>query len=134
MKMLTVILAALFTLASTGQVFAFDSAHESNAQVYFAIPFGGASKAEAMPRFGFSLDYGKPVSDNLDSHALQRISKFDFRLNIAGDASLYSNGVNLGERLNALYASDDDLMDSWLVPLGVIGVGIVGFAVAKGAN
>ena len=134
MKMLTVILAALFTLASTGQAFAFDSAHESNAQVYFAIPFGGASKAEAMPRFGFSLDYGKPVSDNLDSHALQGISKFDFRLNLAGDASVYSNGINLGERLNALYASDDDLMEAWLVPLGVIGVGIVGFAVAKGAN
>ncbi len=134
MKKLSGILAVLFTLATTGQAFAFDSAHQTNAQIYFAIPFGGASKAEATPRFGFSVDYSTRVGDSADTYALQRINSLDFRLNIAGDASVYSNGVNLSDRLNALYASGDDLEEGWLIPLSVIGVGILGFALAKSIN
>lgn len=136
MKMLTVIMAALFTLVSAGQAFAFDRSHETNAQVYFAIPFGGASKADATPRFGFSVDYGTQVSDSLTGTSqFQPINSLDFRLDIAGDTSIYGNGVNLGERLNAVYASDsDDLTESYLIPLGVLGLGIVLFAAAKNVN
>ncbi len=136
MKMLTVTLAAVFALTSVGQVFAFDSAHETNAQVYFAIPFGGTSKADATPRFGFSVDYGKQVNDSITGATQFRpINKLDFRLDIAGDTSVYGNGVNLGERLNAMHASDsDDLEESYLIPLGVIGLGFVLFLAAKSAN
>ncbi len=134
MKMLTVILVAWFTLASGGQAFAFDSVPETNAQAYFAIPFGGTSKADATPRFGFSIDYGKQVNDGITGASQFRpINNLDFRLDIAGDTSVYGNGVNLGERLNALYASDD-LTESYLIPRGVIGVGIVIFAAAKSVN
>ena len=134
MKKLSGILAVLFTLATTGQAFAFDHALQTNAMVYFAIPFGATSKEEATPRFGFSVDYSTRVGDSADTYALQRINSLDFRLNIAGDASVYSNGVNLSDRLNALYASGDDLEEGWLIPLSVIGVGILGFALAKSIN
>ncbi len=135
MKKLTVILAVLFTLANTGLGFAFDGAPKTNAQVYFAIPFGATSKADATPRFGFSVDYGNQSGDNAEAYGLHRFNSLDFRLSIAGDASVYSNGVNLGDRLNALYAADnDDLVEGWLIPLSVIGVGIVGFVAAKAVN
>ena len=136
MKMLTVILAALFTLASAGQAFAFDSAHETNAQVYFAIPFAGTSKANATPRFGFSVDYGKQVNDSITGASRFRpINSLDFRLDIAGDTSVYGNGVNLGERLNALNASsDEDLKEAYLIPLSVIGLGIGLFVAGKAVN
>ncbi len=135
MKKLNVILAVLFTLATTGQAFAFDPSFETSAQAYFAIPFGATSKADATPRFGLSVDYGNRSSDNSAAYGLQRINSFDLRLSIAGDASIYSNGVNLGDRLNALYAADsNDLAEGWIVPLSLIGVGIAMLAVAKGAN
>ena len=134
MKKFSGILAVLFTLATTGQAFAFDHALQTNAMVYFAIPFGATSKEEATPRFGFNIDYGVRVGESADAYALQRINSLDFRLNIAGDASVYSNGVNLSDRLNALYASDDDLVEGWIVPLSLIGVGVLGFAVAKSVN
>ena len=135
MKKFSVILAVLFTLATTGQAFAFSGAAETNAQVYFAIPFGAQSKAEATPRFGFSVDYGQRLDDNPGLYGPQRINRLDFRLNIAGDASVYSNGVNLGERLNALYASDNDnMLEAWLIPLSVIGAGIALFAGIKAAD
>ena len=135
MKMLTVILAALFTLASAGQAFAFDRAHETNAQVYFAIPFGGTSKADATPRFGFSVDYGTQVTDSITGASQFRpINSVDFHLDIAGDTSIYGNGVNLGERLNALYASDDDFNESYMIPLGIIGAGFALFLAAKSVN
>ena len=87
MKKFSVILAVLFTLATTGQAFAFSGSAETNAQVYFAIPFGAQSKAEATPRFGFSVDYGQRLDDNGGLYGLQRINRLDFRLNLAGDAS-----------------------------------------------
>ena len=135
MKKFSVILAVLFTLATTGQAFAFSGSAETNAQVYFAIPFGAQSKAEATPRFGFSVDYGQRLDDNPGLYGPQRINRLDFRLNIAGDASVYSNGVNLGERLNALYASDnDDFIDAWVMPLAVIGGAVAVFTLFKGIN
>ena len=135
MKKFSVILAVLFTLATTGQAFAFSGAAETNAQVYFAIPFGAQSKAEATPRFGFSVDYGQRLDDNPGLYGPQRINRLDFRLNIAGDASVYSNGVNLGERINALYASDnDDFIEAWVMPLTVIGAGVVVFTLFKSIN
>jgi hypothetical protein len=135
MKKFSVILAVLFTLATTGQAFAFSGSAETNAQVYFAIPFGAQSKAEATPRFGFSVDYGQRLDDNGGLYGLQRIHRLDFRLNIAGDASFYSNGVNIGERINALYASDnDDFIDAWVMPLAVIGGGVAVFTLFKSIN
>lgn len=135
MKKFSTILAVLFTLATTGQAFAFDGSPETNAQVYFAIPFGAPSKAEATPRFGFSVDYGRQWNDNAGAYQLKPVHNLDFRLDIAGDASVYSNGVNLSDRMNALYAAgDDDMMAGWLIPLGVIGVGLAVFVAAKGVN
>ena len=135
MKMFSVILAVLFTLATTGQAFAFSGLAETNAQVYFAIPFGAQGKAEATPRFGFSVDYGQRLDDNGGLYGPRRINRLDFRLNIAGDASLYSNGVNIGERINALYASDnDDFIDAWVMPLAAIGGAVAGFILVKSIN
>ena len=135
MKKFSVILAVLFTLATTGQAFAFSGSAETNAQVYFAIPVGAQSKAEATPRFGFSVDYGQRLDDNPGLYGPQRINRLDFRLNIAGDASVYSNGVNLTERLNALYAADGGgFVDAYLAPLAVISTGIVIFVIAKEFN
>ena len=135
MKKFSVILAVLFTLATTGQAIAFSGSAETNAQVYFAIPFGAQSKAEATPRFGFSVDYGQRLDDNGGLYGLQRIHRLDFRLNIAGDASFYSNGVNIGERINALYASDNgDFIDAWVMPLAVIGGGVAVFTLFKSIN
>ena len=132
MKKFSVILAVLFTLATTGQAFAFSGSAETNAQVYFAIPFGAQGKAEATPRFGFSVDYGQRLDDNGGLYGPRRINRLDFRLNIAGDASLYSNGINIGERINALYASDnDDFIDAWVRPLAVVGGAVAVFILAK---
>ena len=139
MKNFTVILAMLFTVSvtvsATAPAFAFDSSLETHAQVYFAIPFGGTSKADAMPRFGFSVDYGNRLSEGAGAYRTRQIKNLDFQLNIAGDASVYSNGVNLTERLNALYAADGGgFVDSYLIPLAVIGTGIVIFVIAKEIN
>lgn len=135
MKNLTVILAMLFTLSVTGPAFAFDSSLETHAQVYFAIPFGGTSKAAATPRFGFSVDYGNRLSDSAGAYRTRRVKNLDFQLNIAGEASVYSNGVNLTERLNALYAADGGgFVDAYLAPLAVISTGIIIFVIAKEFN
>ena len=48
MMKLSLLLVVLFAMTA-GEAFAFDRSNESSAQIYFAIPFGGATKAEAMP-------------------------------------------------------------------------------------
>ena len=58
MKKQSILFAALFVLVS-GQAFGFDLSNTSSAQVYFSIPFGGTTQAEAMPRLGFSASVGR---------------------------------------------------------------------------
>ena len=45
MKIISAVLTVLFTLAVTGPAFAFESNTQTNAQVYFAIPFGAPTSS-----------------------------------------------------------------------------------------
>jgi hypothetical protein len=58
MKQLSILFAALFILVS-GEAFGFDPSNTSSVQVYFSIPFGGATQAEATPRHGLSAGVGR---------------------------------------------------------------------------
>ena len=148
MKKLSVLLVVLFAMTA-GEAFAFDRSLESSAQIYFAIPFGGPTKAEAMPRLGFNVGYGRDfvgyTGHDDDGAMLGRGSafgaepitlprgSFDFRLGIDGTTDFFMNGRNVGERLNALNL-EENVWESWVVPLAIVGLGIGIFAVAKGAN
>jgi hypothetical protein len=154
MKKLSVLFAALFVLAS-GQAFGFDRLNETSAQVYFSIPFGGPTEAEAMPRLGLSAGVGRDFvgytghDDDFATYGTTSagttlafggepftVSRktFDFRLGIDGATSLYLNGSNVKEQLESLKLTDEELVEGWIVPLSVIAVGIMGFAVVKGVN
>ncbi len=148
MKTLSMFLAVLFAMTA-GEAFAFDRSSESSAQIYFAIPFGGPTKAEAMPRLGFNVGYGRDfvgyTGHDDTAAAFGRRSafgaepitiprgSFDFRLGIDGTTELYVNGRNIGERLNALNL-EGDVWEGWVIPLAVVGAGIGIFAIAKGVN
>jgi hypothetical protein len=56
---------------------------------------------------------------------------FDFRLGIDGTTSLYLNGSNVDEQIKGLRLTQDELEEGWLIPLGVVAVTIMIFAVAK---
>ena len=145
MKTLSGLLVVLFAMTA-GEAFAFDRLSESSAQIYFAVPFGGPTKAAAMPRLGFNVGYGRDfvgyTGHDDDAAAFGRHSafgaepitlprgSFDFRLGIDGTTDLYVNGRNIGERLNALNL-EDDVLEAWVIPLAVIGVGIGIFALIK---
>ena len=148
MMKLSVLLVVLFAMTA-GEAFAFDRSNESSAQIYFAIPFGGPTKAEAMPRLGFIVGHGRDfvgyTGHDDDGAAFGRRSafgaepitlprgSFDFRLAIDGTTGFYMNGRNIGQRLNALNL-EESVWEGWVIPLAVVGVGIGIFAVAKGVN
>ncbi len=148
MKKLSVLLVVLFAMTA-GEAFAFDWSSESSVQIYFAIPFGGPTRAEAMPRLGFNVGYGRDfvgyTGHDDDSATFGRRSalgaepitlprgSFDFRLGIDGATDLYVNGRNVGERLNALNL-EENIWEGWVIPLAVVGAGIGIFAIAKGVN
>ena len=54
------------------------------------------------------------------------------RLGLNGAPSLYLNGVDVAKRQRALYAEDDgegeDLLFQYVIPIGIIGLGIGIFA------
>lgn len=149
MKKLSILFAALFVLAS-GEAFGFDLSNESSAQVYFSIPFGGPTQADATPRFGFSAGVGRDFvgytghdddfgttsatsSLSIDPFTVAHES-VDFRLGIDGATSLYVNGAVVDDQFKSLNLSQEELEEGWLIPLGVIAVGIVTFAAIKAAN
>lgn len=145
MKKLSMLLVVLFAMTA-GEAFAFDRSIESSARIYFAIPFGGPTKAEAMPRLGFTVGYGRNfvgyTGHDDDGATVGRGSafgpepftlprgSFDFRLGIDGTTDFYMNGHNVGERLNALNF-EEDIWESWVIPLAVAGGGIAIFAIIK---
>ena len=138
MRKLAFVLAAAFVMAA-GQSFAFDGTEERygpRAEVYFTIPLGAPAKARAAPRFGFRFDYGigeigrEALND--EPTAPGSPSFFDLRLGLNGAPSLYLNGVDVAKRQRALYAEDDgegeDLLFQYVIPIGIIGLGIGIFA------
>ncbi len=138
MKKLFVVALALALLS--GNAFAFDPFGNSRAEVYFTIPFGGSSKTDATPRFGFRVDRtdgrmfvenGTPLPPNF----------IDLSYNLDGVTTFNLNGINLQQSGQALYATDEDddengtgtLTSEYLIPIGVVAVG-VGLFVAGNKN
>ncbi len=140
-KLFVVSLKAL-GLAS-GNAFAFDPFGNSRAEVYFTIPFGGSTKTDATPRFGFRVDRtdgrmfvenGTPLPPNF----------IDLSYNLDGVTTFNLNGVNLQRTGRALYATDVDdeeeengtgtLTSEYLIPIGIVGIGVGLFVAGNALN
>ncbi|MFP6740837.1 MAG: hypothetical protein VCD33_04280 [Alphaproteobacteria bacterium] len=146
MKKLSILFAALFVVLS-GEAFGFDRSTETSAQIYFSIPFGGQTVADATPRLGLSAGTGRDFvgytghNDNFGTYSSTSAlsgdpftvarESLDFRLGIDGTTSLYLNGSNVDEQIKGLRLTQDELEEGWLIPLGVVAVTIMIFAVAK---
>ena len=140
MKKLFVVALAALALAS-GNAFAFDPFGDSRAEVYFTIPFGGSSKTEAVPRFGFRVDRtdGRMFVDNGTPLPANFI---DLSYNFDGVTTFNLNGVNLGQSGRALYATDEDdeengtgtLTSEYLLPIGIVAIGVGLFVAGNKLN
>ena len=140
-KLLVVALTAL-ALAS-GNAFAFDPFGNSRAEVYFTIPFGGPTKSDATPRFGFRVDRtdGRMFLDNATPLPPNFI---DLTYDLAGVTTFNLNGVNLQRTGRALYATDVDdeeeengtgtLTSEYLLPIGIVAVGVGLFVAGNALN
>lgn len=136
MKKLFVVALAVFALVS-GNALAFDPFGNSRAEIYFTIPFGGSTKADAMPRFGFRVDRtdGRMFVDN----GVPLPPNFiDLTYSLDGVTTFNLNGVNLQQAGQALYATDEvdeedtdtgTVTSEYLVPIGIVGLGVGLFAV-----
>ena len=137
MKKLFVVVLTALALVS-GNAFAFDAFGNSRAEVYFTIPFGGSTKTEATPRFGFRVERtdgrmfvenGTPLPPNF----------IDLTYNLDGVTTFNLNGVSLQQSGQALYADDDEendtgtLTSEYLIPIGIVAIG-VGLFVAGDTN
>ena len=103
--------------------------------------------ADATPRLGLSAGTGRDFvgytghNDNCGTYSSTSAlsgdpftvarESFDFRLGIDGTTSLYLNGSNVDEQIKGLRMTQDELEEGWLIPLGVVAVTIMIFAVAK---
>lgn len=56
---------------------------------------------------------------------------YDFLLGIDGTTSIYLNDSSMDEQIKGLRLTQDELEEGWLIPLDVVGVAIMGFALAK---
>ena len=140
MKKLFVVALAALALAS-GNAFAFDPFGDSRAEVYFTIPFGGSSKTEAVPRFGFRVDRtdGRMFVDNGTPLPANFI---DLSYNLDGVTTFNLNGVNLQQSSRALYATDEDdeengtgtLTSEYLLPIGIVAIGVGLFVAGNKLN
>ena len=140
MKKLFVVALAALALAS-GNAFAFDPFGDSRAEVYFTIPFGGSSKTEAVPRFGFRVDRtdGRMFVDNGTPLPANFI---DLSYNLDGVTTFNLNGVNLRQSGRALYATDEDdeengtgtLTSEYLLPIGIVAIGVGLFVAGNKLN
>ncbi len=140
MKKLFVVALAALALAS-GNAFAFDPFGDSRAEVYFTIPFGGSSKTEAVPRFGFRVDRtdGRMFVDNGTPLPANFI---DLSYNLDGLTTFNLNGVNLRQSGRALYATDEDdeengtgtLTSEYLLPIGIVAIGVGLFVAGNKLN
>ncbi len=140
MKKLFVVALAALALAS-GNAFAFDPFGDSRAEVYFTIPFGGSSKTEAVPRFGFRVDRtdGRMFVDNGTPLPANFI---DLSYNLDGVTTFNLNGVNLQPSSQALYATDEDdeengtgtLTSEYLLPIGIVAIGVGLFVAGNKLN
>jgi hypothetical protein len=137
-KLFVVALALAFV---SGNAFAFDPFGNSRAEIYFTIPFGGSSKTDATPRFGFRIDRtdgrmfvenGTPLPPNF----------IDLTYNLDGVTSFNLNGVDLQQADRALYATDEDdeengtgtLTSEYLIPIGIVAVGVGLFVAGNKLN
>lgn len=140
MKKLFVVALAALALAS-GNAFAFDPFGDSRAEVYFTIPFGGSTKTEAVPRFGFRVDRtdGRMFVDN---GTPLPANFFDLSYNLDGVTTFNLNGVNLRQSGRALYATDEDdeengtgtLTSEYLLPIGIVAIGVGLFVAGNKLN
>ncbi len=140
MKKLFVVALTAFVLVS-GHAFAFDPFGNSRAEFYFTIPFGGSFKTDATPRFGFRVDRtdGRMFVDNGTPLPPNFI---DLSYNLDGVTTFNLNGVNLQQSGRALYATDEvdeengtgTLTSEFLVPIGVVGIGIGLFVAGHALN
>ena len=140
-KLLVVALAAL-ALAS-GNAFAFDPFGNSRAEVYFTIPFGGPTKSDATPRFGFRVDRtdGRMFVDNGTPLPPNFI---DLTYNLDGVTTFSLNGVDLRRTGQTLYATDEEdedeehgtgtLTSEYLIPIGIVGIGVGLFVAGNKLN
>ncbi len=135
MKKLFVVALAAFALVS-GNALAFDPFGNSRAEIYFTIPFGGSTKADATPRFGFRVDRtdGRMFVDNGTPLPPNFI---DITYSLDGVTTFNLNGVNLQQSGQTLYATDEDDEDEngtgtvtseYLIPIGVVALGVGFFA------
>ena len=123
----------------SGNAFAFDPFGTSRAEIYFTIPFGGTTKADAMPRFGFRVDRtdGRMFAEN---GAALPPNFIDFTYNLDGVTTFNLNGVNLQQSGQALYATDDEendtgtLTSEYLIPAGIVAVGVGLFVAGNALN
>lgn len=140
MKKLFVVALTALGLAS-GSALAFDPFGNSRAEIYLTIPFGGSSKTDATPRFGFRIDRtdGRMFVDNGTPLPANFI---DLSYNLDGVTTFNLNGVNLQQSGQALYATDEDdeengtgtLTSEYLIPIGIVVIGVGLFVAGNKLN
>ncbi len=117
-------LVAVFAIISS-HAWAFHPSPEVVGQIYFSIPFGGATKQEATPRLGFRVAYGEEPSF-ADRNARVPYSLLDWRSNLDGRTTLLLNGVDVVQLSRSLNAGEGEGQTDEGVPTAVwIGLGIV---------
>lgn len=138
MKKISVLLAAPLA-AAAGDALAFDDSDKASVQVYFAIPLGAPSKQEATPWLGFRVDRDgmftnddRFVDDGATLTSLPAV--LDLRFDLGGQTSLQLNGVDLEQRIQALYAAEGEGgLPAYVIPLafaGAIAITVIAVTVA----
>ena len=131
-------LVAIFTIINSNAG-AFDPSHEVVGQMYFSIPFGAATKQEAIPRLGFRVGFGEALTF-ADHNTRVPYSVLDWRANLNGQTTLLINGVDVARLSRALYAADDEEQTDgevgtavW-IGLGIVVIGGVGYLAFRSAK
>ncbi|MCH7929816.1 MAG: hypothetical protein IIA01_04860 [Proteobacteria bacterium] len=127
---------------------AFEGDAQPGVRVYLAFPFGPDTNEQAAPSIGLriglgsdslpygadSREYGNAQAYNSSQLALPR-GEFDFRWRLDGKSGTKFNGLDVEKTMNALYAANgESVLEGYLIPLAVVGGGIVIFVGAKEVN
>ena len=150
MRRLSAVCVAVFVAALVAGTAAeaFDGDAEPGVRVYLAFPFGPDKNKQTTPSIGFriglgsdALPYGENPRDYGNVQAFNSVqlkipgSNFDFRWRLDGRSSVEFNGLDVEKTMNALYAANgESVLEGYLIPLAVVGGGIVIFVGAKEVN
>ena len=151
MRKLSAICVAAFVAALVAgpAAEAFEGDAQPGVRVYLAFPFGPDDSTKTTPaiglRFGLSSD---PLPYGSDSRAYGNVqafnsvqlinvlgSNFDFRWRLDGRSSVEFNGLDVEKMMNSLYAANgESMLEGYVLPVAVVGAGVVIFAVVKEYN